>query len=141
MNKPEIVGHDFGGLAILRTHFISAREYAKMTLFNAVGVLPSGSPFFSPVRTHEPAFRDLPAYAHEALLRVYMQASAGKELRPDALEMFMAPWVGEVGQPSFYQSAAQSNLGAIEELQPKMQAPSFPVDMIWGRKDTFIPLS
>ena len=141
LDKPEIVGHDFGGLATLRAHFIRGRDYAKMTLFNAVGVLPSGSPFFSHVRKHEPAFRDLPAYAHDALLRVYMQASADKELRPDALEMFMAPWIGEIGQPSFYQSAAQSNLDAIEELQPRLQAPGFPVDIIWGCKDTFIPVS
>lgn len=69
LKRPQVVGHDFGGLAALRGHFINGIEYSKLHLVNVVAVLPSGSPFYSHVANYEPAFAGLPDYTHEALFR------------------------------------------------------------------------
>jgi hypothetical protein len=50
------------------------------------------------VRKHETAFAGLPAYAHEALLRAYLQGAAYRPLTEDALRIYMEPWQGTVGQ-------------------------------------------
>jgi pimeloyl-ACP methyl ester carboxylesterase len=68
LDKPQVVGHDFGGLAALRGHFINGITYSALHLIDAVAVLPSGSPF----------------YAHVALLRTCC-ASRGSFRRASCL--------------------------------------------------------
>ena len=69
LERPQVIGHDFGGLCALRGHFVNGIPYSKLHLVNAVAVLPSGSPFYAHVAKHEPAFAGLPDYAHEASRR------------------------------------------------------------------------
>ena len=72
LEKPCMVGHDFGGLAVLRAHFINGVDYSALHLIDPVAILPSGSAFYEHVRHHENAFAGLPAYAHEALFQAYI---------------------------------------------------------------------
>ena len=69
LERPQVIGHDFGGLCALRGHFVNGIAYSKLHLVNAVAVLPSGSPFYAHVAKYEPVFAGLPDYAHEALFR------------------------------------------------------------------------
>lgn len=117
LERPHVVGHDFGGLAALRGHFVEGLRYGRLTLIDAVAVLPSGSPFFAHVRHHEAAFAGLPPYAHEALFRAY------------------------IGQAAFYRQIAQSDTRAIAEAQLRYGPLDCPVALLWGDDDTFIPVA
>ncbi|MEM9707457.1 MAG: alpha/beta hydrolase [Pseudomonadota bacterium] len=139
LTRPQVVGHDFGGLCALRGHFVNGIEYGRLHLVNAVAVLPSGSPFYAHVANYEPAFAGLPDYAHDALFRAYIQAAAHYELREETAEMYLAPWTGEVGKAAFYRQIAQADLGNIEEAQKRYAPPDFDVHITWGMRDTFIP--
>jgi pimeloyl-ACP methyl ester carboxylesterase len=140
LDKPQVVGHDFGGLAALRGHFINGIEYGGLNLIDAVAVLPSGSPFYAHVTHHEAAFAGLPAYAHDALFRAYIQKAAHYPLREEAIEIYAAPWRGEIGQAAFYRQIAQADTRHIAEVQKLYKKPEFKVHLIWGQHDTFIPL-
>ena len=109
LGKPQVVGHDFGGLAALRGHFINGISYGALHLIDAVAVLPSGSPFYAHVAHHEAAFAGLPPYAHEALFRAYIQHAAYYPLREEAIEIDAAPWRGDMGQVVFYRQIAQAD--------------------------------
>ena len=137
---PTVVGHDFGGLASLRCHFVNGIAYGGLVLTNAVAVLPSGSPFYVHVREHEQAFAGLPPYAHEALFEAYTQRAALKPLSAEAKSVYAEPWMGEAGQPAFYRQIAQSDIGSIEEVEKKYRPLDCPVHLVWGEKDTFIPI-
>ena len=139
LERPEVVAHDFGGLAALRGLFVNRLAYSRLTLFDAVAVLPSGSPFFAHVWNHEDAFAGMPAYAHQALFQAYVQNAAAREIAPDAMALYRDPYSGEAGQPAFYRQIAQANEAAIEELQPLYRDPGIPVRLFWGEEDTFIP--
>jgi len=139
LETPQVVGHDFGGLAALRGHFIEGLRYARLTLIDAVAVLPSGSPFYSHVRQHEAAFAAMPAYAHDALFRAYIGQATARPMDEDAAGIYLQPWRGTVGQPAFYRQIAQSSERAIAEAQLRYGPMGGPVDLIWGQKDTFIP--
>ncbi len=139
--RPQVVGHDFGGLAVLRCHFINGVDYGKLHLINAVATLPSGSPFYAHVAEHEAAFVGLPDYAHEALFRAYIQAASHHPLREETIQMYFEPWSGEVGKPAFYRQIAQANLDNISEAQALYHKPGFDVHVSWGIHDTFIPLA
>ncbi|WP_299478181.1 alpha/beta hydrolase [uncultured Roseibium sp.] len=139
LERPQVVGHDFGGLAALRGHFVNGIEYGKLHLINSVAVLPSGSPFFAHVSQYEPAFAGLPDYAHEALFRAYIQAAAHYPLREDTIRMYLKPWSGEIGKPAFYRQIAQADVRNIAQAQQLYKPTDFDVHMIWGTRDTFIP--
>ncbi|MFG1498138.1 alpha/beta hydrolase [Saccharospirillum sp. HFRX-1] len=137
--QPEVLAHDFGGLAALRALFIEGAQMSRLTLLDAVAVLPSGSPFFAHVREHEAAFAGLPSYAHQAMFAAYIQNAAYQPLSAEAHQSYFQPWQDEAGQAAFYRWIAQSNSAAIEELQPLYQQPPCPTRLIWGAEDTFIP--
>jgi len=139
LKRPQVVGHDFGGLAALRCHFVNGVEYGKLHLVNAVAVLPSGSPFYAHVANYEPAFAGLPDYAHEALFRAYIQAAAHYPLREESIRLYFQPWSGEAGKAAFYRQIAQADLRNIEEAQKLYGPTDFDVHMSWGMRDTFIP--
>jgi len=140
LQRPQVVGHDFGGLAALRGHFINAIPYSKLHLVNAVATLPSGSPFYAHVAAHEAAFAGLPDYAHEALFRAYIQAAAHYPLREEAIATYLAPWSGDTGKAAFYRQIAQASVSSIEQVQQLYAKPDFDVHISWGTRDTFIPV-
>jgi pimeloyl-ACP methyl ester carboxylesterase len=97
-------------------------------------------PFYAHVAHHEAAFAGLPAYAHEALFRAYIQNAAHYPLREEAIEIYAAPWRGDIGQAAFYRQIAQADTEHIADVQKQYGKPEFGVHLIWGEHDTFIPL-
>lgn len=141
VERPHVVGHDFGGLAALRGHFVNGLDYGKLHLFDPVAVLPSGSPFFAHVREHEAAFAGLPDYAHEALFRAYIQNAAHHPLRREVQDIYLAPYRGAAGRRAFYAQIAQSDTDNIAQAEARYGKPGFEVHLAWGAQDTFIPVS
>ncbi len=140
LDQPEILAHDFGGLAVLRSYYLNGLRFRKLTLMNVVAVLPSGSPFYAHVRNHEAAFTGLPAYAHDALFSAYIQRAAFKSLPDNVVELYAKPWRGESGQPAFYRQIAQSDTRHIEEVEKLYQPMDGIVNVLWADEDTFIPI-
>jgi len=139
VRRPHVVGHDFGGLAALRGHFVNNIEYSKLHLINAVATLPSGSPFYAHVANHETAFAGLPDYAHEALFRAYIQAAAHYPLREETVKLYYGPWSGDDGKAAFYRQIAHADISNIEQTQALYETTDFDIHLIWGTQDTFIP--
>ena len=140
LDRPEILCHDFGGATALRAYYLNDLRYKRLTIFDPVAIAPWGSPFVTHVRRHEAAFAGLPAYAHDALLHAYLQGAAHKQLSSEALEVYMAPWQGEVGQPAFYRQIAQMDQKFTDEIQNQYAPLECPVTLLWGAKDEWIPL-
>jgi len=141
IEPPHVIGHDFGGLCALRGHFVNGLNYAKLHLIDAVAVLPSGSPFYAHVAHHEDAFSGLPDYAHEALFRAYIQKAAHYPLRETAIQTYWAPWSDADGKAAFYRQIAQADTIHIEDVQKRYTETAFETHIIWGERDTFIPIS
>lgn len=140
VDRPFAVAHDFGGTTALRAHFLNGLEYSRLIVIDPVAIAPQGSPFVTHVGRHEDAFRGLPVYVHDALLGAYIQNSAAQRLSDSALAVYKKPWIGEIGQPAFYRQIAQMNQRYIEDVQRRYAPPAFPVRILWGRDDAWIPL-
>jgi pimeloyl-ACP methyl ester carboxylesterase len=137
---PAIIGHDFGGTTVLRTHLISGRDFDKIVLIDPVAVSPWGSPFFQHVTAHEAAFAGVPDYIHEAIVRAYVKTAAFKSIDDAILDMIVLPWTEPDGKAAFYRQIAQANSGYTDEVQSLYAQISRPVLILWGREDTWIPL-
>ena len=140
LERPEIAAHDFGGATALRCHYINGVEYSALTLIDPVALAPWGSPFVQHVRKHEAAFAGLPAYAHAGLLKAYLQGAAHVPLSEEALETYMYPWTGAAGQPAFYRQIAQMDQRYTDEIEARYAKPRFPVQILWGEEDAWIPV-
>lgn len=141
LERPEVVAHDFGGLAVLRAYYINQLRYKQLTLINSVAVLPSGSPGFRYFRQHEQVFAGLPQYAHEAVLRAYINETSYKSIAPDVADLYLKPWLSERGKKMFYQQIAHSGDQYIAEIQPLYGPMEGKVQLLWAAEDTFIPIS
>jgi pimeloyl-ACP methyl ester carboxylesterase len=140
LERPDVLCHDFGGATALRAYFLDGLRYGSLTIFDAVALASWGSPFVTHVRQHEAAFAGLPAYAHDALLRVYLQGAAHRPLTAEALRIYMAPWQGEVGQAAFYRQIAQMDQRYTDEVERYYQPLDCPVTVLWGEQDEWIPI-
>ena len=140
LDRPEVVCHDLGGATALRAYYLNGLRYRRLSIIDAVAVAPWGSPFVEHVRKHEIAFAGLPTYAHEALMRAYLQGAAFTPLSEEAFEIYIAPWRGSEGQPAFYRQIAQMNQKFTDEIEPQYGPMEGDVRIIWGAEDDWIPL-
>ncbi len=140
LENPSIIGHDFGGTTVLRTHLLNGRDFDKIILIDPVAVSPWGSPFFQHVNAHEAAFAGVPDYIHEAIVRAYVKTAAFKPIDDATLDTIVLPWTMPDGKAAFYRQIAQADSGYTDEVQPLYSQISRPVLILWGREDTWIPL-
>lgn len=140
LERPDVLAHDFGGATVLRSYFLEGLRYRSLTLFDAVSLAPWGSPFVQHVRQHEAAFAGMPAYMHDALLKAYLQTAAHVALTDDALDVYMQPWQGPVGQPAFYRQIRQMDQCYTDEIEDKYSRLDCPVQVLWGAQDRWLPI-
>ncbi|QKS73168.1 alpha/beta hydrolase [Paenalkalicoccus suaedae] len=140
LNKPIVIGHDFGGTTVLRTHLLGKQDFEKMILIDPVALAPWGSPFFSHVNKYEIAFQGIPEYIHESIVSTYVQGAAYKTLDKETLEGIVSPWLGSSGQSGFYRQIAQADQRYTDEIEPFYNDIRDPVLLIWGEQDNWIPI-
>jgi pimeloyl-ACP methyl ester carboxylesterase len=140
IDAPDVVAHDFGGATALRAHLIDGCDYASFTLIDPVAVAPWGSPFVRHVRDHAAAFAGLPAYIHEAVVDAYIRGSVARPIAADELAPYIAPWLGEVGQPAFYRQIAQMDQRYTDEVEARYPQIRCRTQILWGEDDAWIPI-
>jgi pimeloyl-ACP methyl ester carboxylesterase len=140
LEQPSVVGHDFGGATVLRTHLLNQRDVNRIVLIDPVAVAPWGSPFFQHVRKHESAFAGVPDYIHEAIVRAYVKTAAFESIEGAALDRIVLPWIEPGGKAAFYRQIAQADQRYTDEVQPLYGQITKPVLILWGCEDKWIPL-
>jgi len=140
LENPAIIGHDFGGATVLRTHLLNKQDFEKIVLINPVSISPWGSPFFHHVKAHEAAFAGVPDYIHEAIVHAYINTAAFLPIADDTMEKTIQPWTGEDGKAAFYRQIAQANEEFTDEVQTVYSQITKPLMILWGAEDTWIPI-
>ena len=141
LTRPDVVAHDFGGATALRAHLLNHHNYRSLTLIDPVALAPWGSPFVAHVRHHHAAFRDLPAYIHEAILSAYIRGAIQRPMPEQELAPYLAPWLGAVGQAAFYRQLAQMDQKYTDEIARLLCEVRCPTLILWGAEDRWIPIA
>lgn len=140
LKRPLVIGHDFGGTTVLRSHLVSGCAYEKMVVIDPVALSPWGSPFFKHVNRHEDAFAGVPDYIHDAIVRAYVKTAAFTPIDEATLDRIAAPWTGRDGKAAFYRQIAQADSAFTDEIQPLYNTMGIPVLILWGKEDAWIPV-
>ena len=106
----------------LRAHLLHGAHYRSLALVDVVALAPWGSPFFLLVAENASVFAQLPPELHEALVRAYIGGAAHRRLRPESLDLLVAPWLGREGQAAFYRQIAQADQRYTDEIEPRYAA-------------------
>ena len=141
LESPFIVGHDFGGTTVLRTHLLENRDFQKMALIDPVALAPWGSSFFVHVKKHRHAFEGLPANIHEAVVSAYVRGATFQPMAAETLSGIVKPWLDPIGQSAFYRQIEQADQRFTDEIEPKYNSISRPVLIVWGERDEWIPIA
>ena len=140
LERPAIIGHDFGGATVLRTHLLNKQDFKKIVLIDPVSISPWGSPFFQHVKMHETAFAGVPDYIHEAIVRAYINTAAFTPIADETMDKTVQPWITEKGKAAFYRQIAQANELYTDEVQTDYTQIARPLMILWGTQDTWIPV-
>jgi pimeloyl-ACP methyl ester carboxylesterase len=140
LDRPAIVGHDFGGAITLRTHLLERRPFRAIALLDPVALGPWGSPFFRLVRDNVGVFQQIPAAIHEAIVAAYLRGAFHRQLSDADLAPHVEPWLGVEGQDAFYRQIAQADQRFTDEVEPLYRDISSPVLILWGEEDGWIPV-
>lgn len=139
LDSPAVVAHDFGGAVALRAHLLHGAAYDRLALVDAVTHGPWGTGLFRLARDHEQVFASLPAEAHEGLVRGYVGTASHRGLAAEVLDAYVAPWLGEDGQPALYRQMAQNDQRWTDEVEEKYADLRVPTLVCWGTDDTWLP--
>ena len=140
LKNPIVIGHDFGGTTVLRTHLLEKRGFEKIILIDPVAVAPWGSSFFSHVNKNEIAFQVIPEYIHKAMVSTYVQGAKYKSMDEETLEGIINPWLGSMGQRAFYRQIAQADQRYTDEIESLYNEINKTVLIVWGEQDNWIPI-
>src|SRR5215204_2656308 len=133
LDKPAVVGHDFGGAITLRAHLLEGCDFRAIALIDAVALSPWGSPFYHLVQDHVGVFRQMPAYMHEAMVAAYVRDATYVPMDDETLGPYIEPWLGPEGQQAFYRQIFQNDPRYTDEVQP-LYARRAPRDDRVGRR-------
>ena len=140
LDKPAVVGHDFGGAITLRAHLLEGGNFRAIALIDAVALSPWGSPFYRLVQDYVGVFRQIPAYMHEAMVAAYIRDATYVPMDDGTLGPYIEPWLGPEGQEAFYRQVSQNDSRYTDEVRPLYARIERPVMILWGEEDRWIPL-
>lgn len=141
LENPYIVGHDFGGAIMLRTHLLEGCKFGAIALIDAVALSLWGSPFYRLVQEYSGVFKQIPAYMHRAVVAAYVRDATYNPMADEAMEPYLEPWLGAEGQDAFYRQISQNDQRYTDEIEPRYGEIQRPVLILWGEEDRWIPPS
>ncbi|MFI0404815.1 alpha/beta fold hydrolase [Actinomadura sp. 3N508] len=139
LSRPSVVAHDIGGAVTLRALLLDGASLGDLTLFDVVSSGQWERGLFQLILRQAEVFRQLPGYAHEALVASHLRHATHVGFRPGVLEAFLAPWQGIDGQAAFYRQYSQIKEVDTAEYEHLLGEISLPVRLIWGREDRILP--
>lgn len=140
ITNPIMVGHDFGGTTVLRTHLLNKVPCEKLILIDPVVITPWGSSFFQHVMKHESAFAGMPDYIHEAVVEAYIKTAAHQILPASTIDHIVRPWRSTKGKAAFYRQIAQADSRYTNDIQHLCAKIAIPSLILWGEEDQWIPV-
>jgi pimeloyl-ACP methyl ester carboxylesterase len=141
LERPHLVGHDFGAATVLGAHLIEQVAVASITVADGVVLNPWGTSYSLHVRAHEQVFAEVPEYIHRATLTAHLQTAVARPMPAWAMSAILEPWMGPAGQPAYYRQVAHYDhdyTARLETLYPRISVPTL---ILWGEEDAWVDIA
>ena len=138
LDAPCVVGHDIGGVIVLRQLLFEGRSFRRLALCDAVVVNPWITPFTRHLKRHLEAFATVPEHIHRELVAAHMRTAIARDTTDAELEPYLRPWLGPEGQAAYYRKAAQLDERYTGEVEPRLGDVRIPTLVLWGKQDEWL---
>ena len=139
LDRPHLVGHDFGGTVALRALLLEGRRADRLVLADAVAVAPWGTGFFRLVKEHADVLAQLPDPVHDGMVRGYVSWPSYRPLDLGTIDALAAPWCGAQGRAALYRQIIQNDQHLTDEIQHRYGEIDVPTLILWGEEDNWLP--
>lgn len=140
LHEPYVVAHDIGGAVALGAHLLHKVDYGGLFLWDAVTLMPWGSPFFQLVASHPDVFAQLPPALHTALVREYIAGAAARPIGSEVVGALSEPWLELQGRVGFYRQIASLRPEHTRPVEERLSAVRCRTAVGWGSEDPWIPV-
>ena len=134
LDKPAVVGHDFGGAITLRAHLLEDAGLPRDRPDRRGGALPLGLVLLPPRPGPRQGLRRIPGYMHEAMVAAYVRDATYVPMDDATLGPYIEPWLGAEGQEAFYRQIYQNDPRYTDEVQPLYARIERPVMIVWAKR-------
>ncbi|WP_027288921.1 alpha/beta fold hydrolase [Rhodovibrio salinarum] len=139
LEKPVLIGHDFGAAAVLGAHLVEAVPVRAIAVVDGVVLSPWGTEYARLVNQAPETFNALPGYVHQAILAAHIATAAERPLSTDWKRALIAPWMGPQGQAAYHRQIQQFDFAYTDRLETLYPAMDVPTRVFWGECDQWVP--
>ncbi|MGB8666178.1 MAG: alpha/beta hydrolase [Serratia inhibens] len=144
LDTAHVFGHDIGGALSLRAAFSHAERFRSLTIADICSYDSWPSPTWRGIRDNyrQYAVMDERQHAQTQERQLKMAVFNKSLMEGELLQRYLAPIVGVVGQPAFYQQqVAHYNARYTEDFAQRLLELRLPVQILWGENDEWQPVS
>ncbi|MDT3251877.1 alpha/beta hydrolase [Serratia sp. root2] len=144
LDTAHVFGHDIGGALSLRAAFSHAERFRSLTIADICSYDSWPSPTWRGIRDNyrQYAVMDERQHAQTQERQLKMAVFNKSLMEGELLQRYLAPIVGVVGQPAFYQlQIAHYNARYTEDFAQRLPELRLPVQILWGENDEWQPVS
>ncbi len=144
LESAHVFGHDIGGALSLRAAFGHSRRFRSLTIADICSYDSWPSPSWRGIRDNYHQYAVMDASQHEQTLAGQLKMAVFNKSRMsgELLQHYLAPIVGVVGQPAFYQhQIAHYDARYTEDFAQRLPELRLPVQILWGENDEWQPVS
>jgi pimeloyl-ACP methyl ester carboxylesterase len=138
LDRPFVVGHDFGGATSLRTLTLKRRSFSGLALIDAVALRPWGTPFSRLVRENIGVFQRVPHHVFASMIAAHIRNAIHKPMSDAALAPYLAPWLAEGGQDAYLRMVAGYDERYTAEMEELYGTIDIPTLVLWGENDQWL---
>lgn len=140
LKRPAAVLHDIGCGYGMMAYYFEGSRFERIALISAAMMLPCVSVATQHAQKYLDAYRTMPVNLYELIARARIASTTFKPMSEAAAAAYMKPWLGTEGQALWYNRVAQLSDDSIARLEARLGPLDVPVRIIWGTKDTWIPV-
>lgn len=138
--RPAIVLHDIGSSYGLGAYILEGCRFDRVALISSAVMMPCVTAATLHAKKYIEAYRTMPLNLYELIASARIRSTTFKPMNAATFEIYFAPWKGALGQALWYNRVAQIDERHTERLEAKLGPMDCPVRIIWGEKDTWIPV-
>ncbi|RYM71022.1 alpha/beta hydrolase [Serratia liquefaciens] len=144
LDSAHVFGHDIGGALSLRAAFGNANRFRSLTIADICSYDSWPSPIWRSIRDNYRQYAVMDPLQHQQTLTRQLQMAVFNKslMMGELLQSYLAPIVGVLGQPAFYQQQiAHYDARYTDDFAQRLPKLRLPVQILWGENDEWQPVS
>jgi pimeloyl-ACP methyl ester carboxylesterase len=138
LDRPVLVGHDFGAAAALRAHLVDEVSVSALALLAAPVIRPYITPATRHMQEHLDAYQTMPNDVFAELAAAHLRRAVVHPMSDEDFDAAFGQWSGERGQALWLRNVAQHDERETAEFEDRLGTIAAPCLILSGAEDRWV---